>query len=231
MANQVRERLHGNKTFFNVNRHINPTDVCVASCKLCAFGKKAKDPTAYAFSLEEIWERAGRGHAEGVTEFHIVGGLHPGAFARLVLRDAARAEAALPGSASEGLHDGRDRLLRAAHEDQPPRSAGAAEGCRAWIRCPAAARRFSRSACGASSAITSCRAISGLRSRAPLIRWGIHSNCTMLYGHIETEEDRVDHLLRLRGLQDDTARLPDFHSAGVPSGQYRNGAHWQDHRL
>src|SRR5579872_6194806 len=77
MANQVRERLHGNKTFFNVNRHINPTDVCVASCKLCAFGKKAKDPSAYAFSLEEIWERAGRGHAEGVTEFHIVGGLHP----------------------------------------------------------------------------------------------------------------------------------------------------------
>ena len=52
MANQVRERLHGNKTFFNVNRHIYPTDVCVASCKLCAFGKKAKDPTAYAFSLE-----------------------------------------------------------------------------------------------------------------------------------------------------------------------------------
>jgi aminodeoxyfutalosine synthase len=46
LANQVRERLHGNKTFFNVNRHINPTDVCVASCKLCAFGKKAKDPTA-----------------------------------------------------------------------------------------------------------------------------------------------------------------------------------------
>ena len=44
MANQVRERLHGDKTYYNVNRHINPTDVCVASCKLCAFGKKARDP-------------------------------------------------------------------------------------------------------------------------------------------------------------------------------------------
>src|SRR3981081_4331123 len=64
MANQVRERLHGNKTFFNVNRHINPTDVCVASCKLCAFGKKAKDPTAYTFSLEEIMERASEGWTE-----------------------------------------------------------------------------------------------------------------------------------------------------------------------
>jgi aminodeoxyfutalosine synthase len=47
MANRVRERLHGNATYFNVNRHINPTDVCVASCRLCAFGKRAKDPKAY----------------------------------------------------------------------------------------------------------------------------------------------------------------------------------------
>ncbi len=52
MANLVRERLHGNRTFFNVNRHINPTDVCVASCKLCAFGKRVRDPKAYTMSLE-----------------------------------------------------------------------------------------------------------------------------------------------------------------------------------
>src|ERR1700730_8740800 len=77
MANQVRERLHGAKTFFNVNRHINPTDVCVASCKLCAFGKRVKDPKAYTMSLEQVWERAGHGCTEAVTEFHIVGGLHP----------------------------------------------------------------------------------------------------------------------------------------------------------
>src|SRR5690349_13362023 len=77
IANQVRERLHGNKTYFNVNRHINPTDVCVASCKLCAFGKRAKDPKAYTMSLEEVWEKAGHGYSEAVTEFHIVGGLHP----------------------------------------------------------------------------------------------------------------------------------------------------------
>ncbi len=77
MANLVRERLHGDVTYFNVNRHINPTDVCVASCRLCAFGKKAKDPTAYTMSLEQVWEVAGKGYAEAVTEFHIVGGLHP----------------------------------------------------------------------------------------------------------------------------------------------------------
>jgi aminodeoxyfutalosine synthase len=77
MANLVRERLHGDVTYFNVNRHINPTDVCVASCRLCAFGKKARDPKSYTMSLEQVWETAGRGYTEAVTEFHIVGGLHP----------------------------------------------------------------------------------------------------------------------------------------------------------
>src|ERR1700723_4380719 len=77
MANLVRERKHGNVTWFNVNRHINPTDVCVASCKLCAFGKRAKDPKAYTMSLEQVWETAGHEWSEAVTEFHIVGGLHP----------------------------------------------------------------------------------------------------------------------------------------------------------
>ena len=65
MANLVRERLHGNITYFNVNRHINPTDVCVASCRLCAFGKRAKDPKAYTMSLEEVWHRAGEGWTRG----------------------------------------------------------------------------------------------------------------------------------------------------------------------
>src|SRR2546430_5719878 len=77
MATLVRERLHGNTTYFNVNRHINPTDVCVASCRLCAFGKRAKDPKAYTMSLEQVWHTAGVGWTEAVTEFHIVGGLHP----------------------------------------------------------------------------------------------------------------------------------------------------------
>src|ERR1700688_4393993 len=77
LANLVRERMHGDRTYFNVNRHLNPTDVCVASCKLCAFGKRVRDPKAYTMSLEEVWEKAGHGYTEAVTEFHIVGGLHP----------------------------------------------------------------------------------------------------------------------------------------------------------
>src|ERR1700689_138043 len=77
LANFVREKKHGNVTYFNVNRHINPTNVCVAHCKLCAFGRSPDSPGAYNFALEEIYKRAGEGVAEGATEFHIVGGLHP----------------------------------------------------------------------------------------------------------------------------------------------------------
>src|SRR6201998_3427633 len=77
MANSVRERLHGDKTYFNVNRHINPTNVCVAACRLCAFGRKKDAPGAYTMALEEAWASAASGYTEAVTEFHIVGGLHP----------------------------------------------------------------------------------------------------------------------------------------------------------
>jgi len=77
MANHVRERMHGDKTYFNVNRHLNPTNVCVAACRLCAFGRKKDTPGAYTMALEEAFETAASGYTEAVTEFHIVGGLHP----------------------------------------------------------------------------------------------------------------------------------------------------------
>src|SRR6202166_2836461 len=77
LANHVREQRHGNVCYFNVNRHINPTNVCVAHCKLCAFGRDPDAPGAYTFALEEIWQRAEQGVREGASEFHMVGGLHP----------------------------------------------------------------------------------------------------------------------------------------------------------
>ena len=77
LANFIREKRHGNTTYYNVNRHINPTNVCVAHCKLCAFGRDPGAPGAYTFTLEENYERAGQGVREGATEIHMVGGLHP----------------------------------------------------------------------------------------------------------------------------------------------------------
>ena len=209
MANRVRERLHGNKTFFNVNRHINPTDVCVASCKLCAFGKKAKDPTAYAFSLEEIWERAGRGHAEGVTEFHIVGGLHPELsldwycemlrglkqrYPEVHLKAFTMVEIGYFAQRSKISHREVLERLRDAGLDSMP--GGGAE---------IFAERVRRVICD--HKLTGDQWIDVARIAHKM---GLHSNCTMLYGHIETEEDRVDHLLRLRGLQDETEGFQTF---------------------
>jgi len=209
MANRVRERLHGNKTFFNVNRHINPTDVCVASCKLCAFGKKAKDPTAYAFSLEEIWERAGRGHAEGVTEFHIVGGLHPELsldwycdmlrglkqrYPEVHLKAFTMVEIGYFAQRSKISHREVLERLKDAGMDSMP--GGGAE---------IFAERVRRVICD--HKLSGDQWIDVARIAHKM---GIHSNCTMLYGHIETEEDRVDHLLKLRGLQDETQGFQTF---------------------
>jgi len=77
LANHVRERMHGNVAYFNVNRHINPTNVCVAACRLCAFGRRKDAPGAYTMALEEAFQTAASGYSEAITEFHIVGGLHP----------------------------------------------------------------------------------------------------------------------------------------------------------
>ena len=67
LANHVRERLHGNIAYFNVNRHINPTNVCVAACRLCAFGRKKDSEGAYTMALEEAWQVAASGYSEAVT--------------------------------------------------------------------------------------------------------------------------------------------------------------------
>src|SRR5271166_3694410 len=78
LANYVRERMHGDTAYFNVNRHINYTNVCVAACRLCAFGRKKDSPGAYTMALQEVFDTAATGYTEAVTEFHIVGGLHAG---------------------------------------------------------------------------------------------------------------------------------------------------------
>src|SRR2546427_12094172 len=77
MPNHVGERMQGVVPYSTVNRHINPTNVCVAACRLCAFGRKKDAPGASTMALEEAFQTAASGYTEAVTEFHIVGGLHP----------------------------------------------------------------------------------------------------------------------------------------------------------
>ena len=209
MANLVRERMHGNVTYFNVNRHINPTDVCVASCRLCAFGKRAKDPKAYTMSLDQVWHVAGEGWTEAVTEFHIVGGLHPELtldwycemlrglkqrFPQVHLKAFTMVEIGYLAQRTKiSILETLERLRDAGMDSLP---GGGAE-----IFCD----RVRRIICD--------HKITGeewLETARMAHRLGLHSNCTMLYGHIETDEDRVDHLLKLRALQDETQGFVTF---------------------
>ena len=220
MANVIRERKHGNVTYFNVNRHINPTDVCVASCKLCAFGKKAKDPKAYTWSLEEVWQRAGEGWSEAITEFHIVGGLHPELtldwycemlrglkqrFPGVHLKALTMVEIAYLAQRTKiSIRETLQRLKDAGLDSLP---GGGAEIFNERVR---------RIICD--HKIDGARWLEVARTAHQL---GLKSNCTMLYGHVETEEDRVDHLLKLRALQEETGGFQTFiplafHPANTP---------------
>lgn len=209
MANLVREKLHGNVTYFNVNRHINPTNVCVASCRLCAFGKKARDPRAYTMSLEQVFETAGQGWTEEVTEFHIVGGMHPELtldwycqmlrglkerFPQVHLKAFTLVEIAyLAQRSGISVRETLERLKQAGADSLP---GGGAEIFSEHVR---------RIICD--------HKISGeqwLEVARAAHQLGLRSNCTMLYGHIETDQDRVDHLLRLRALQDETGGFVAF---------------------
>lgn len=203
MANLVRVRKHGNVTFFNVNRHINPTDVCVASCRLCAFGKKAKDLRAYTMSHEQVWETAGKGWTEEVTEFHIVGGLHPELtldwycdmlrglkerFPQVHLKAFTMVEVAFLARRSKSSI--RDVLIKLRDAGMDSLPGGGAEVFSEPVR---------RIICD--------HKIDGnewLETARVAHQLGLKSNCTMLYGHIEADEDRVDHLVKLRAVQDET---------------------------
>ncbi|HEX4228853.1 MAG TPA: aminofutalosine synthase MqnE [Bryobacteraceae bacterium] len=209
MANRVRERRHGDTTYFNVNRHINPTDVCVASCRLCAFGKKAKDPHSYTMSLEQVWEVAGKGYAEAVTEFHIVGGLHPELtldwfcemlrglklrYPEVHLKAFTMVEVAyLAKRAKLSIRQTLERLKDAGVDSMP---GGGAE---------IFSERVRRIICD--------HKIDGeewLETARTAHQIGLKSNCTLLYGHLETPEDLSDHLVKLRSVQDETNGFVTF---------------------
>ena len=220
LANQVRERLHGNNTYFNVNRHINPTNVCVAACRLCAFGRKKDAPGAYTMALEEAWQTAASGYSEAVTEFHIVGGLHPDLpfqyfldlvrglkerFPQVHIKAFTMVEVAYLAKRAKLSIGETLEQLKAAGVDSLP--GGGAEIFADRIRH-----------------IICDHKIDGdqwLETARLAHQLGLRSNATMLYGHIESDEDRVDHLLKLRTLQDETGGFQTFiplafHPANTP---------------
>jgi len=209
LANHVREGLHGDRVYFNVNRHINPTNVCVAACRLCAFGRRKDAPGAYTMALEEAWQTAASGYTEAVTEFHIVGGLHPDLpfsyfldliaglkerFPQVHVKAFTMVEVAyLARRARLSIRQTLEQLKAAGVDSLP---GGGAE---------IFSERVRRVICD--------HKIDGeqwLETARTAHQLGLRSNATMLYGHVENDEDRVDHLLKLRALQDETRGFQTF---------------------
>jgi aminodeoxyfutalosine synthase len=209
LANFVRERLHGNIAYFNVNRHINPTNVCVAACRLCAFGRKKDGEGAYTMALEEAWQTAASGYSEAVTEFHIVGGLHPDLPFQYFLDLVAGLKQRFPQ-----VHIKAFTMVEVAYLAR-----------RAKLTIAETLTKMKDSGVdsmpGGGAEIFSDRVrhiicdhkIDGdewLETARTAHKLGLRSNATMLYGHVENDEDRVDHMLRLRAVQDDTGGFQTF---------------------
>jgi aminodeoxyfutalosine synthase len=209
MANAVRERMHGDIAYFNVNRHINPTNVCVASCRLCAFGRKKGTAGTYTMALEEAWQTAGSGLSEAVTEFHIVGGLHPDLpfeyfedmirglkqrFPKVHIKAFTMVEVAFFAKLCKMSIEQTLLRLKAAGVDSLP--GGGAEIFADRVRHIICDHKIDGS--------------EWLETARTAHRIGLRSNATMLYGHVENDEDRVDHMLRLRALQDETGGFQTF---------------------
>lgn len=209
LANRVRERLHGDKTYYVVNRHLNYSNVCTLSCRFCAFFRRAGDDGAYEWSVEESLRRTQDMVAAGASEIHIVGGLHPTfpfsyytdllsalrrAFPEVHLKAFTATEIRyFADKFGMTLPDVLRRLVEAGLGSLPGGGAEIfAEETRKKV-CPGKET--------ADQWIEVHRVAHGL---------GLRSTATMLYGHVETVEDRVDHALRIRQLQDETGGFTCF---------------------
>ena len=209
LASLVTQRKNGNRASYIVNRYINYSNYCILSCQFCAFARKKRDADGFELSLEQIVQKAREALALGVTELHIVGGLHP-SLPFSYYTDMLRALRALDPrlqlkcfTAIEILHlawlakkSVRETLteLKAAGLDSL--TGGGAEIFRKEIRQAIAKGKES--------------AAEYLDVHRTWHTLGGRSTCTMLFGHIETVADRVDHLRQLRALQDETHGFTGF---------------------
>jgi aminodeoxyfutalosine synthase len=210
LANRERERRHGARTYFNHNIRLEATNVCVASCLFCSFARlKPGDRGAYTMSLEQAWSKLEQRKHESLTEIHLVNGLHPDlpfeyylellrGFKRIRPDVHLKAFTAVEIAFFADLFQRTDEQvlveLREAGLDSLP--GGGAEVFAERVR-----RKICDDKCGSDRYLAIHRTAH---------RLGMRSNVTMLYGHIETFAERVDHMLRARALQDETGGFQAF---------------------
>jgi aminodeoxyfutalosine synthase len=210
LANREREKRHGARTYYNFNIRLEATNVCVASCLFCSFARlQPGDPGSYTMSLEQAWDKLRQRADQPLTEIHVVNGLHPELPFDYYLEMLRGFKRIRPGihlkcfTAVEiaffadlyGMTDEQVvRELQAAGLDSLP--GGGAEIFAERVR-----RKICHDKCGTDRFLAIHKLAHGL---------GMRTNVTMLYGHIETPAERVDHMLRARTLQDDTGGFQAF---------------------
>jgi aminodeoxyfutalosine synthase len=210
LANVVRERLHGDRTYYNRNRHINYTNVCALSCKFCSFYRKRGEEGAYEMPVEQVVAIARKAADAGATEVHVVGGLHPWLKFDYYLDMLRGIRAACPQ-----LHIKAFTAIEIVHFSRVARM-----GVREVLAALKEAGLGSLPGGGAE--IFDDRVHDEVfKGKVRADRWfdvhraahalGLYTNATMLYGHVETVEERVGHLIKLRALQADSLATAEAH--------------------
>lgn len=209
LANLVRERKNGNNAYYNTNIHLNPTNVCVYRCRFCAFRADLRDAKAYAFTDDMLRERILEGRAQGATEIHVVGGLHhqkPFDWYLNIVRVLHETCPEIHIKAWTGVEINWFSYLTKQPYDWVLRQLmdaglGSLPGGGAEIFHPEVRDQICEHKADGENWLKIHRAAHEL---------GLRSNATMLYGHVEQARHRVDHLCRLRALQDETGGFQTF---------------------
>ncbi len=210
LANREREKRHAGRTFYNHNIKLEATNVCVASCLFCAFARlKPGDEGAYTMSLEQVWEKLRRRGDQRITEIHLVNGLHPDLpfdYYKELLRGLKRIRPDIHLKCFTAVEIAFFADLYGMTDEQVLRELMAVgleslPGGGAEIFAERVRRKIAHDKCGTERYLDIHRIAH---------RLGVRSNVTMLYGHIETFEERVDHMLRARALQDETGGFQAF---------------------
>ncbi len=209
LADTVRRRLHGNRAYYNRNAHLNPTNICGYRCELCAFSRDLDDPDGMVMDEAAMIARGCEAVESGCTELHIVGGLHPEKpydWYREIVRLLHESYPSLhlkAFSAIEIAHFAQEtgRSYETILRDLQEVGLGSLPGGGAEIFAPKVRRQI----CSRKHS-----AEVWLEVHRVAHRLGIRSNATMLYGHLESADDRIDHFVRLRELQDETGGFQAF---------------------
>ncbi len=229
LADFANDRRNGDRVFFSANQHINPTNVCILrnTCSFCSFARMPKEAGAYTRSLEEVFHEAEQATGMPTREFHIVGGLHPKlrlSYYTDMIRGLKQRHPHVHVKALTAVEiahlariekiSEREVLLAMKEAGLTSLPGGGAEVFSTAVRATIAERKLTGQ--------------EWLRVHRVAHELGIPTNCTMLYGHVETAEDRIEHLTMLRSLQDDTggfltyiplAYHPDHNELGEEMGR------------